>query len=84
MTTTPAPTNCASAATTGSATTANSSPSSPADHPDNGHTVAISSPNVNFHDVETALAGWQSWARLGEYTVSLAAIRRRITDAGLG
>jgi hypothetical protein len=51
--------------------------------PDNGHTVPISRPGVNFHDVEAALTGWQTWARLTEETVNLGAIRRRIHDARL-
>jgi len=52
--------------------------------PDNGHTVAISRPGVNFHDVVAALAGWHTWARLTDSTVDLPAIGRRIRDAGLG
>jgi hypothetical protein len=51
--------------------------------PDKGHTIAISRPGVNFHDVEAALTGWQSWARLTEHTVNLGAIRRCIHDKGL-
>lgn len=54
-----------------------------AGHPDFGHTQAISQPDVDFNDVETALDGWQTWARFTEHTVSLAAIRRRLSDAGL-
>ncbi|MBY0289737.1 MAG: hypothetical protein K2X52_21745 [Mycobacteriaceae bacterium] len=54
-----------------------------ADHPDQGHTLAISRAGVDFDIVEKALHGWQTWARFTENTVSLAAIRRRITDAGL-
>ena len=54
-----------------------------ANRPDNGHTIAISRPNVEFDDVEAALDGWQSWAKTGSYTVDLAAIRSRIHAAGL-
>ncbi|RZT07776.1 hypothetical protein EV589_6009 [Mycobacterium sp. BK558] len=53
------------------------------EHPDNGHTLAISAPHVDFNDVEQAIDGWQSWARVTDSTVSLAAIRRRVTAAGL-
>ena len=53
------------------------------EHPDNGHTLAISAPHVDFNDVEQAIEGWQSWARVTDSTVSLAAIRRRVTAAGL-
>ena len=52
--------------------------------PDKGLTRAISRPGVNFHDVVAALAGWHSWARLTDNTIDLAAIRRRVLDAGLG
>ena len=51
--------------------------------PDKGHTVAISRPGVNFHDVEAALTDWQNWARITETTVNLGAIGRRIQDKGL-
>jgi hypothetical protein len=50
---------------------------------DRGDTVAISRPGVDFAAVEDALAGWQSWAMIGENTVNLAEIRRRISTAGL-
>ena len=46
--------------------------------PDKGHTIAITRPGVNFHDVEAALTDWQNWARITETTVNLGAIRRRI------
>ena len=52
-------------------------------HPDNGHTLPISRADVDFNDVEQAIDGWQSWARITDSTVSLAAIRRRLTAAGL-
>jgi len=50
--------------------------------PDNGHTIAVSRPNVRFDDVETALHGWETSAVNGPDTVDLAAIRRRIRAAG--
>lgn len=50
---------------------------------DNGDVVAISRPGVAHVDVEQALDGWQSWAMLGEDSVNLAEIRRRIHAAGL-
>ena len=50
---------------------------------DKGHTIPISRPGVNFHAVEAALTGWQTWARITETTVNLGAIRRCIKDKGL-
>ncbi len=41
------------------------------------------STDVDFNDVEQAIDGWQNWARITDSTVSLAAIRRRLTAAGL-
>ncbi len=52
--------------------------------PDNGHRIPISRSGVTFEAVEDALNGWQQWAHVGENAVNLAAIRRRIHDAGLG
>ena len=52
-------------------------------HLHRGHTIAISRANVRFDDVEAAVAGWQDWARITETTVSIAAIRRRLTAAAL-
>jgi len=49
------------------------------DHPDNGHTLPISRADVDFNDVEQAIDGWQNWARITDSTVSLAAIRRRLS-----
>lgn len=54
-----------------------------ASHPNNGHTMPISRPNVDFDQVETVLDGWQSWAQSGPYTADLAVIRTHIRDAGL-
>lgn len=51
--------------------------------PDDGHTIAITRPDVTFAAVEAALDGWQTWAMVGDYHVNLAAIRRRIQAAGL-
>lgn len=53
-------------------------------HPDNGHTIAISSPGVGLDDIHTALDGWETWAMITDTEVNLAEIRRRINDAGLG
>ena len=55
-----------------------------ASRPDNGHTIPISRADVDFNQVETAIEGWQQWARLTEFTVDLGRIRRRIHAAGLG
>ncbi|ORW08480.1 MULTISPECIES: hypothetical protein [Mycolicibacter] len=51
---------------------------------DNGSKLAISRPEVQFDAVEAALDGWQTWAMLGEDSVNLGEIRRRIDAAGLG
>lgn len=55
-----------------------------AQRPDNGHTLAVSRPNVTYADVESALDGWQTWAMIDGTEVNLAEIRRRIHAAGLG
>lgn len=65
--------------------------SSPWSHrPDNGHTLAISRPDVALEHVDTALAGWQHWAKMSHTSTArrapvanLNAIRARIRDAGL-
>jgi hypothetical protein len=62
--------------------------------PDNGDTIAISRPNVAQSDIEAALDGWETWARVsvadravlrigGSNTANLATIRGRIHAAGL-
>lgn len=44
----------------------------------NSHTIAVSRPGVH------ALRGWGTWAAITGTEINLAAIRRRINDAGLG
>jgi hypothetical protein len=51
--------------------------------PDEGDTVAIRRPGVDYTDVDAALGGWQSCAMITEDTVNLAEIRRRVHTAGL-
>jgi hypothetical protein len=51
--------------------------------PDNGHTLAISRPNVTYRATRAALCGWQTWAKISETVVNLAEIRRRIHAAHL-
>jgi hypothetical protein len=51
--------------------------------PDDGHTIALTRPNVHIDDVEKILDGWESWARITSEVINLAQIRRRIVDAGL-
>ncbi|MDD4865603.1 MAG: hypothetical protein PHQ28_00240 [Mycobacterium sp.] len=51
--------------------------------PDNGTIIQISRDGVKFDDVESALKGWQTWARINEYQVSLSAIQTRIAELGL-
>ncbi len=53
------------------------------EHPDNGHTLAISRPNVTYRATRAALCGWQTWAKITDSVVNLAEIRRRIHDAHL-
>lgn len=61
-----------------------------ATRPDNFDEIPISRPNVNEADVDAALEGWEDWALLAaenngiDRWISLPAIRKRITDAGLG
>jgi hypothetical protein len=50
---------------------------------DNHDTVAITRPHVAFDEIERALDDWQNWATIARGIVSLAAIRKRIHDAGL-
>jgi hypothetical protein len=50
---------------------------------DNHDVVPISRPNVAHAEVDAAMAGWQTWARITDDTVNLAEVRRRIHAAGL-
>lgn len=54
-----------------------------ADRADNGHTLALTRPDVALADVDTAIDGWQDWAMLSDREVNLASIRRRLTAANL-
>ncbi|TDK96789.1 hypothetical protein [Mycobacterium paragordonae] len=51
---------------------------------DNSHTIAVSRPGVHLDDVHNALRGWETWAAITGTEIDLAAIRGRITNAGLG
>ena len=51
-------------------------------HPRNGHTIAISRPQVRFNDVETAVDS-DNWPFLAPYVVDLDQIRVRIRTRGL-
>lgn len=51
---------------------------------DNGHTITLTRSDVALDTVETVLDGWQTWAAAGDARlINLAAIRRRLTAAGL-
>jgi hypothetical protein len=56
-------------------------------HPDYLDEIALSRPNVRRVDVESAIDGWEEWARVldtGTHCwLSVARIRIRIHDAGL-
>ncbi|MGD9622353.1 MAG: hypothetical protein AB7G47_20210 [Mycolicibacterium sp.] len=49
---------------------------------DNGHTVALSRPHINFLDAE-AVIDRDAWPFLAPYKVNLDEIERRVTVAGL-
>jgi hypothetical protein len=51
--------------------------------PANGHTIAISRPNVAQPAVEAALDGWESRARVTAADVAVLGIGRRINTANL-
>jgi hypothetical protein len=50
---------------------------------DNYSVVPISRPGVSRAEVDRALDGWQTWARITDDTINLAEIRRRIHTANL-
>ena len=50
---------------------------------DNHDVVPITRPRVTQTEVDAALDGWQTWARITDETINLAEIRRRIHAAGL-
>lgn len=53
------------------------------DRQDNGDTMPISRPNVKYESVQTALNGWQIWARLTDTLINLTVIREQIHIARL-
>jgi len=54
-----------------------------AGRPDNGHTLALTRPDVNQAAVDQVIDGWQDWAMLSDREVNLAEIRRRVRAARL-